>query len=69
LLRCTGKFGGSIKYLVSGGGFHRFIRCEIISASGFEFLEGYGMTETAPMITFTRPGAVVPGIPVNLFME
>ncbi|HQF41774.1 MAG TPA: AMP-binding protein, partial [Ignavibacteriaceae bacterium] len=28
---------------------------------GFEILEGFGMTECAPMITFTRPGKVLPG--------
>ena len=28
---------------------------------GFEILEGFGMTECAPMITFTRPGRVLPG--------
>ena len=28
---------------------------------GFEILEGYGMTEAAPMITFTRPGQVLIG--------
>ena len=28
---------------------------------GFEVLEGFGMTECAPMITFTRPGKVLPG--------
>lgn len=30
---------------------------------GFEVLEGYGMTEAAPMITFTRPGRVRIGSP------
>jgi long-chain acyl-CoA synthetase len=57
------KFGGHIKYLVSGGAA---IEPKIVSFFlnlGFELLEGYGMTETAPMITFTRPGKVKPGIP------
>ncbi|MBN1416651.1 MAG: AMP-binding protein [Bacteroidales bacterium] len=57
------KFGGSIKYMVSGGAA---IEAKIVSFFmhlGFEILEGYGMTETAPMITFTRPGTVKPGIP------
>jgi long-chain acyl-CoA synthetase len=30
---------------------------------GFEVLEGFGMSEAAPMITFTRPGRVVIGSP------
>jgi long-chain acyl-CoA synthetase len=33
---------------------------------GFGFLEGFGMTETAPMITFTRPGRIIPGVPGEL---
>ncbi len=57
------KFGGSIKYLVSGGASIDSSVVKLFLHLGFEFLEGYGMTETAPMITFTRPGAVVPGIP------
>lgn len=57
------KFGGHIKYMVSGGAA---IESKIVSFFyhlGFEILEGYGMTETAPMISFTRPGTVKPGIP------
>ncbi|MGD9949847.1 MAG: AMP-binding protein [Desulfobulbus sp.] len=52
------KFGGYLKFLVSGGAAldpevgHQF------TVLGFEVLEGYGMTEAAPMITFTRPGLV-----------
>ncbi len=60
------KFGGHIRYLVCGGAP---IDPEVVSFFihlGFEFLEGYGMTETAPMITFTRPGSVKPGIPGQL---
>jgi long-chain acyl-CoA synthetase len=60
------KFGGNLRYLVCGGAP---VDPEIVSlfkTLGFEILEGYGMTETAPMITFTRPGAVVPGIPGQL---
>ncbi len=58
-----GKFGGKIRYLVCGGAS---VAPEIVSLFkdlGFEILEGYGMTETAPMITFTRPGRIRPGIP------
>ncbi len=56
-------FGGHLEYLVSGGaalskevgGFYQTL--------GFDVLEGFGMTEAAPMITFTRPGKVLIGSP------
>jgi long-chain acyl-CoA synthetase len=57
------KFGGSIKYMISGGASIEARIVGFFKHLGFEILEGYGMTETAPMITFTRPGTVRPGIP------
>ncbi len=60
------KFGGHLKYLVCGGApvDHDVVR--LFKTLGFEILEGYGMTETAPMITFTRPGKILPGVPGHL---
>jgi long-chain acyl-CoA synthetase len=55
------RFGGSIKYLVSGGAALDPEVAKDFTTLGFEILEGFGMTETAPMITFTRPGEVYPG--------
>ncbi len=55
------KFGGHIKYLVSGGAALDKETAKDFLTLGFEVLEGFGMTECAPMITFTRPGQVVPG--------
>ena len=57
------KFGGQLKYLVCGGAAIESKITRFFFNLGFEILEGYGMTETAPMITFTRPGTVRPGIP------
>lgn len=57
------KFGGSIKYLVSGGAALDKDVARDLMTVGFEVLEGYGMTETAPMITFARPGKAKPGTP------
>jgi long-chain acyl-CoA synthetase len=57
------RFGGKIKYLVSGGASINPAVVRFFTDLGFELLEGYGMTETAPMITFTRPGTIRPGIP------
>ncbi len=49
------KFGGHIDYLVSGGASLPHEIGESLKVLGFQVLEGYGMTETAPMICFTRP--------------
>ncbi|MCL2290959.1 MAG: AMP-binding protein [Bacteroidetes bacterium] len=50
------KFGGHIQHLVSGGAALPTDIAKIYRTLGFYILEGYGMTECAPMITFTRPG-------------
>ncbi|MFO7524827.1 MAG: AMP-binding protein [Ignavibacteriaceae bacterium] len=55
------RFGGNIKYLVCGGAALNPEVAKDFTTLGFEILEGFGMTETAPMITFTRPGEVYPG--------
>jgi long-chain acyl-CoA synthetase len=55
--------GGHMEIMVAGGaalspevgGFYKTL--------GFEILEGFGMTEAAPMITFTRPGRILIGSP------
>lgn len=52
------KFGGHVKYMISGGAaIDRSVEKGFFTL-GFEVLSGYGMTETAPMITFPRPGKV-----------
>ncbi len=57
------KMGGAIKHLVAGGAALDVEVARDYQILGFEVLEGYGMTETAPMITFTRPGRVRVGSP------
>jgi long-chain acyl-CoA synthetase len=52
------KFGGHLKFLVSGGAALDPAVTQDFTTLGFEILEGYGMTEAAPMICFTRPGQV-----------
>ncbi len=52
------KFGGNIKFLVSGGAAIDKQVVKDFRTLGFELLEGYGMSEAAPMISFTRPFAV-----------
>ncbi|UCF64848.1 MAG: AMP-binding protein, partial [bacterium] len=50
------RFGGQVDYMVSGGAKLDEAVARDFKTLGFEMLEGFGMTEAAPMITFTRPG-------------
>ncbi len=62
------KFGGHLEYLVSGGAALPKETAKIFKNLGFYILEGYGMTETAPMISFTHPGKWkigYAGLPLN----
>ena len=55
------KMGGNLDFCVSGGAA---LDAEIgkgLRTLGLDVLEGYGMTETAPIIAFTRPGDIIPG--------
>lgn len=56
-------FGGHLEYLVSGGAALSREVGGFFQTLGFDVLEGFGMTEAAPMITFTRPGKVLIGSP------
>jgi len=68
------KFGGHIKYMISGGAALDPAVAKDFKALGFEILEGFGMTEASPMITFTRPnggkigsaGQVLPGTEMKI---
>ncbi len=53
--------GGHLRYLVSGGAALNREVGSFFTTLGFEILEGFGMTEASPMITFPRPGKVVLG--------
>jgi long-chain acyl-CoA synthetase len=57
------KLGGSVEVLVSGGAALDPEVGRDFQVLGFEVLEGFGMTEAAPMITFTQPGRVKIGSP------
>lgn len=50
------SFGGKLRYLVAGGAKLELETGAFFDALGFEVLEGFGMTEAAPMISFPRPG-------------
>ncbi len=55
------KLGGNLTYCVSGGASLDTEVGNGLRTLGITMLEGYGMTETAPIISFTRPGDVIPG--------
>ena len=54
-------FGGHIRYISCGGAASDPQVVRDFYTLGFEVLEGYGMTEAAPMISFTPPGQCHPG--------
>lgn len=57
------NLGGHLTYMIAGGAALSPEVGAFWRAMGFEILEGYGMTESSPMITFTRPGRIVTGSP------
>ncbi len=56
-------FGGHLEVMVAGGAALNKEVGQFFKDLGFEILEGFGMTEAAPMITFTRPGKLLIGSP------
>jgi long-chain acyl-CoA synthetase len=68
-------FGGRIRYLISGGSALPPDVLKAFHGLGFNFFEGYGLTETAPVLTVTTPkgtpivgsvGKPLPGIEVKI---
>jgi long-chain acyl-CoA synthetase len=71
------RFGGRLKYAVSGGAALAKEVAELIQALGITVYEGYGLTETSPMVSANRPGSVrlgsvgrlIPGVTVRIDRE
>lgn len=71
------KFGGNIKIAISGGGALQKDVDDFYRAIGLNLLEGYGLSETAPVISFRyykqpRPGcvgAIFPTVQVKILQE
>lgn len=55
------KMGGALDYCVCGGAALDHEIGVGLKTLGLDVLEGYGMTECAPMISFTHPGDIRPG--------
>ncbi|RSK50027.1 AMP-dependent synthetase/ligase [Hymenobacter rigui] len=68
--------GGEVRYIVSGGGALQPRLARVFWAAGIRVMEGYGMTETSPVIAASQPvpesnligavGPVLPGVEVKI---
>lgn len=54
--RVTAKLGGRMRYAVSGGAALPLPVARTFIGLGLEILQGYGLTETSPIISVNRPG-------------
>ena len=53
--------GGRVKYIVVGGAALQPDLANLLAAAGVTTLQGYGLTETSPVISYTRPWRNKPG--------
>jgi long-chain acyl-CoA synthetase len=68
------RFGGRIRFFVSGGAALSAELGEFFEAAGILIIEGYGMTETSPVISFNRleqyrfgtVGTAIPGVAIRI---
>ncbi|MFN0121966.1 MAG: AMP-dependent synthetase/ligase [Blastocatellia bacterium] len=68
------RVGGNIKYFISGGAPLALELARIFYGAGLPILQGYGLTESAPVITANMPnanrlgsvGRVIPGVSIRL---
>ena len=65
--------GGNIKYLISGGAALPKDTQELFSGIGLKLIEGYGLTEAAPVLTVAKPGSAagqvgkaIPGVTIKI---
>jgi long-chain acyl-CoA synthetase len=53
--------GGRVKWIVVGGAALQPDLANTLAAAGITTLQGYGLTETSPVISYTRPENIKPG--------
>jgi long-chain acyl-CoA synthetase len=72
--RIRKRFGGRLRYAISASATLSPEVGEFIDALGLDVYEGYGLTETSPVVSFNRPGdrklgsvgRVIPGVTVRI---
>jgi long-chain acyl-CoA synthetase len=68
------KFGGSIRLFIAGGAAQDPLVAKGLREFGFRFVQGYGLTETAPILTLNRvenfkddsAGIPLPGVTLRI---
>jgi long-chain acyl-CoA synthetase len=68
------KFGGSIRLFIAGGAAQDPLVAKGLREFGFRFVQGYGLTETAPILTLNRvenfkddsAGIPLPGVALRI---
>ena len=53
--------GGRLRMIIVGGAALRAELANILGAAGIDVLQGFGLTETSPVMSFNRPGRNRPG--------